>query len=102
MFSTNNYTMYQSEDEQYYRFERFIAYIDQKMYDTKITLFEAVKMEITASRQGDFDITATTQDQIKRIAEDYFWSIGFPFPKIENYSSWFAERCRCYQEDFVV
>lgn len=89
-----NYTMYQSEEEQYKSFEQFMFYIDEKIYNTKMSFFRAVETEIIAGGY-QLDIDTESPQDIKRKAEEYFWSIGFPFEKIENYSKWFAEQARC-------
>ena len=96
----NNYTMNQSEEEQYKKFEKYLAYLDQKMFVTKMTMFRAIYTDIV-DLGIDLDSNLNSP-QLKQMIENYFWALGLPFVKIEQYAKWFVEQARCQDTMLAV
>lgn len=90
---SNNYTYGQTEEEQHHTFERYLAYLDEKMYHTKMPIYRAVYTDIIDS---GLDIESNVDSpNFKQMVENYFWALGLPFVQIEKYSKWFMEQTRC-------
>lgn len=95
---SNSYTYGQTEEEQYRAFERYLAYLDEKMYHTKMSIYRAIYTDIADS---GLDIESNVDSpNFKQMVENYFWSLGLPFVQIDKYSKWFTEQARC--QDTVI
>lgn len=89
----NDYTYGQTEEEQYRTFEKYLRYLDEKMYHTKMPIYRAVYTDIIDS---GLDIECNLNSpNFKQMVENYFWALGLPFVQIDKYSRWFIEQARC-------
>lgn len=76
------YTMDQSIEEQYANYTAFMDIINEKMVMERCTLFKAIRDDMHSSGISF----------CREHVENYFWSMGLPFCKIENFTNWFMEQ----------
>jgi len=79
------YTLNQTDDEMYDNYKDYIGRINDKMKMCNMTLFAAIKDDMEEQH------VVMSEPAV----EEYFWSLGIPFGKIENFTKWFVDQACC-------